>query len=82
VKSSLAILEEIRLQTRIKEDLKALRAWFATVQRIIDENGIPPEDTYNFDETVFAMGLISTQKVVTRAEICGRPRLLQSGNRE
>jgi hypothetical protein len=28
------------------------------------------------------MGLVSTQKVVTRAEICGRPRLLQSGNRE
>ncbi|OOQ88033.1 hypothetical protein PEBR_14665 [Penicillium brasilianum] len=48
----------------------------------VDENGIQPEDIYNFDETGFAMGLISTQKVVTRAGICGRPRLLQSGNRE
>ncbi|CEO58510.1 hypothetical protein PMG11_03229 [Penicillium brasilianum] len=66
----------------LNEDPKALRAWFATVQRIIDENGIQPEDIYNFDETGFAMGLVSTQKVVTRAEICGRPRLLQSGNRE
>ena len=28
------------------------------------------------------MGLISTQKVVTRAEYYGRRRLLQSGNRE
>jgi hypothetical protein len=36
----------------------------------------------NFDETGFAMGLISTQKVITRAEICRRGRLLQSGNRE
>jgi hypothetical protein len=50
----------------LDEDPKVLRAWFATVQRIIDENGIQPEDIYNFDETGFAMGLISTQKVVTR----------------
>jgi hypothetical protein len=60
----------------LNEDPKALRAWFATVQRIVDENGIQPEDIYNFDETGFAMGLVSTQKVVTRAEICSRPRLL------
>jgi hypothetical protein len=67
---------------KLNEDPKSPRAWFATVQRIINENGIQPEDIYNFDETRFAMGLISTQKVVTRAEICGRRRLLQSGNRE
>jgi hypothetical protein len=66
----------------LNEDPKALRAWFATVQRIIDENGIQPEDIYNFNKTGFAIGLISTQKVITRAEICGRPRLLQLGNRE
>ena len=33
------------------EDPKALRAWFTTVQRTIDENGIQAEDIYNFDET-------------------------------
>jgi hypothetical protein len=26
---------------------------------VIDENGIQPEDIYTFDETRFAMGLIS-----------------------
>jgi hypothetical protein len=69
-------------QRALNEDPKALRAWFATVQRVIDENGIQPEDIYNFDETGFAIGLISSQKVVTRAEYYGRRRLLQPGNRE
>jgi hypothetical protein len=63
-------------------DPKSLREWFTTVQRVIDENGIQAEDIYNFDETGFAMGLISTQKVVTRAEYCGRRSILQPGNRE
>ena len=40
------------------------------------------EDIYNFDETGFAMGLIATAKVVTRAEFYGRRSLLQPGNRE
>ena len=46
------------------------------------EKGILQEDIYNFDETGFAMGLIATTKVVTRAEIYGRPSLLQPGNCE
>jgi hypothetical protein len=69
-------------QRALNEDPNTLRAWFTTVQRVIDENGIQPEDIYNFDETGFAMGLISSQKVVTRAEFYGRRRLLQPGNRE
>jgi hypothetical protein len=56
--------------------------WFELVRRTIDENGIQPEDIYNFDETGFAMGLISTAKVVTRAEYYGRRSVLQPGNRE
>ncbi|OOQ84502.1 hypothetical protein PEBR_29779 [Penicillium brasilianum] len=69
-------------QRALNEDPKSIRQWFTTVQRTIDEKGIQPEDIYNFDETGFAMGLISSQKVVTRAEYYGRPRLLQPGNRE
>jgi hypothetical protein len=69
-------------QRALNEDPKSLRQWFATVQQIIDEKGIQPEDIYNFGETGFAMGLISTQKVVTRAEYYGRRSILQSGNRE
>jgi hypothetical protein len=69
-------------QRALNEDPKSLRAWFATVQREIDKNGIQPEDIYNFDETGFAMSLISAQKVVTRAEYYGRRSILQPGNRE
>ena len=46
------------------------------------EHGILRDDIYNFDETGFAMGLIATAKVVTRAEYYGRRSLLQPGNRE
>lgn len=46
-------------QRALNEDPKSLREWFITVQRIIDENGTQVEDIYNFDETGFAMGLIS-----------------------
>ena len=69
-------------QRALNEDPKALRDWFTTVQNIIDENGIQPEDIYNFDETGFAMGLIATARVVTRAEYYGRRAVLQAGNRE
>ncbi|KAJ5261124.1 hypothetical protein N7478_009036 [Penicillium angulare] len=69
-------------QRALNEDPKSLREWFATVQRAIDDNGIQMEDIYNFDETGFAMGLISTQKVVTRAGYYGRRAILQPGNRE
>jgi hypothetical protein len=63
-------------QRTLNKDPKSLRAWFATVQRVVNKNGIQPEDIYNFDETSFAMGLISTQKVVTRAEYYGRRSIL------
>ena len=69
-------------QRTLNEDPQSLRAWFATVQRDIDGNGIQLEEIYNFEETGFAIGLISTQELVTRAEYYGRRRLLQSGSRE
>ena len=40
------------------------------------------EDIYNFDETGFAIGLISTQKVVTRAKYYSCRSILQPGNCE
>ena len=40
------------------------------------------QDIYNFNETGFQMGVISTVKVVTRAGTQGRPTLTQPGTRE
>ena len=64
------------------EDPRVIQPWFDLVRRTIDENGIQPEDIYNFDETGFAMGLIATAKVITRAGYYGRRSVLQPGNRE
>lgn len=64
------------------EDPKVIREWFDCVQHTILQYGIDPDDIYNFDETGFAMGLIATAKVITRAEYYGRRSLLQPGNRE
>jgi len=46
------------------------------------QHGVALEDIYNFDETGYAMGLIATAKVISRAEMTGRPFLVQPGNRE
>ena len=64
------------------EDPKVIGEWFDLVQKTILQFGIDPDDVYNFDETGFAMGLISTAKVITRSEYYGRRSLLQPGNRE
>jgi hypothetical protein len=56
--------------------------WFEDLKALHKDNGIHDDDIYNFDETGFAMGLISTAKVVTRSEILGKPKLLQPGQRE
>ena len=39
-------------------------------------------DIYNFDETGFMMGVISTAMVVTSSERSGRAKAKQLGNRE
>jgi DDE superfamily endonuclease/Tc5 transposase DNA-binding domain/helix-turn-helix, Psq domain len=64
------------------KDPKIIQGWFNLVQTTILENGIDPDDIYNFDETGFAIGLIATAKVIIRSEYYGRRSLLQSGNRE
>jgi hypothetical protein len=40
------------------------------------------EDIYNFDETGFQIGVISTAKVITRAERSRRHVSVQPGNRK
>jgi hypothetical protein len=40
------------------------------------------DDTWNFDETGFQMGVIATAKVVTGTDRAGRLSTIQPGNRE
>ena len=61
------------------EDPKTIQQWFDTVQQTIIQYGIHPDDIYNYDETGFAMGIISSTRVVTRAEYYRKAKLLQAG---
>ena len=67
------------------EDLEVINQWFEQIQATITQYGIAPEDIYNFDESGFQMGVISTAKVVTqrrsRTKRSGRPKVQQPGNR-
>jgi hypothetical protein len=64
------------------EDPAIISKWFTLVQSIIIKYGILEEDIYNFDETGFMMGIISTTMVVTSSEKQGKAKLSQPGNRE
>jgi len=50
------------------EDPEVIRAWFRLVQNTKAKYGILDEDIYNFDETGFQIGVISTAKVITATE--------------
>lgn len=64
------------------EDPAVIQPWFALVQSMKAKYGISDEDTYNFDESGFLMGKISSQLVVTGSEKPGKQKKLQPGDRE
>jgi hypothetical protein len=56
------------------EDPVIIWDWFRLVENMKAKYGIQDEDIYNFDETGFMMGVISTGAVVTGSERRGRPK--------
>jgi hypothetical protein len=75
------------------EDPDILGKWFQLLQSTISKYGIVTEDIYNFDETGFQMGDISTTKALTQTQPSrskqprgsgrvksGRPPVSQPGN--
>jgi hypothetical protein len=64
------------------EDPETIRGWFYLVENMKAKHGILDEDTFNFDESGFMMGMISTGAVVTGSDRRGRPKTIQQGNRE
>lgn len=69
-------------QRALCEDPELIGAWFQLVQNMRAKYGIQDCDFYNFDETGFMMGVISSALVVTRANRRGRGKAVQPGNRE
>lgn len=70
---------------RVKnEDPRVIKPWFDLFQATRQKYGITEYDIYNFDETGFAMGLITgsrSSKVVTSSESVGRATMTQPGSR-
>jgi hypothetical protein len=64
------------------EDLAVIQPWFTLVQSMKAKYGIVDEDTWNFDESGFMIGKISSQLVVTGSEKPGKQKKLQPGDRE
>jgi hypothetical protein len=64
------------------EDPKVIREWFALVHNIKVKYGILDDDSYNFDETGFMMGIIIASMVVTTSDGRSRAKQAQPGNRE
>ena len=69
-------------QRALCEDPAIINAWFQLVANMRTKYGVQDCDFYNFDETGFAIGVISSDMVVTRADRRGRGKQLQPGNRE
>jgi len=64
------------------EDPKVIREWFALVYNVKVKYGILDDDSYNFDETGFMMGIIIATMVVTTSDGRSRVKQAQPGNRE
>ena len=64
------------------EDPAVIQPWFSLVQSMKAKYGIVDEDMYNFDESGFLMGKISSQLVVTGSRKPGKRKKLQPGDRE
>ena len=69
-------------QRALNEDPEIIRAWFRLVHNMKAKYGILDEDTYNFDEAGFQMGVIGTRMVITSTERYQTPKTLQPGNTE
>src|SRR4051812_25355683 len=54
------------------EDPEVIREWFTLVHNTKARYGILDDNIYNFDETGFAMGLITTGMVITTSDSYGK----------
>ena len=64
------------------EDPEVICGWFKLVQNTIAKYGINDADIYNFDETGFMMGVISTAMVITSLDRRAKAKTVQPGNQE
>ena len=59
-------------QRALYEDPTVISDWFALLHNIMAKYRVQPEDLYNFDETGFMIGQITSSIVVTRSDRRGK----------
>jgi hypothetical protein len=69
-------------QRALNEDPEIIKDWFRLVANTKSKYGILDEDTYNFDEAGFQMGVIGSRMVITGSERRQAPKSIQPGNTE
>ncbi|OQD74715.1 hypothetical protein PENANT_c169G06617 [Penicillium antarcticum] len=79
---STCLSRKYNYERALSEDPRVILPWFKLVEHTIKKYGITSDDINNFDESGFAMGVNSTQRIITSAEYHGRRGVLQPGNRE
>ncbi|KJZ71080.1 hypothetical protein HIM_09499 [Hirsutella minnesotensis 3608] len=73
--------KKLQAERQASEDLTRVHQYFETLQQVVQENGIPPEDIWNMDETGFRIGVGKDQLIVTkraRAHYFGIPENRES----
>jgi hypothetical protein len=63
-----------------QEDPEMIGTWIKLIEGTKAKYGVYNDDVHNFDKTGFWMGDIDSIKVVTGAERCTCPGLVQPGN--
>ena len=69
-------------QRALNEDPEVIKGWFRLITDTKAKYGILDEDTYNFDEAGFQMGVIGSRMVITGSERRQAPKSIQPGNTE
>jgi hypothetical protein len=64
------------------EDPEIICAWFDLFRNVVAKHGILESDIWNFDETGFLMGQISSTLVITSSDGRTKAKKIQPGNRE
>ncbi|OWT42926.1 transposase [Pochonia chlamydosporia 170] len=63
---NLALQRKLNSDRQASENLERVNEYFFKLHEVIQTNGIPPEDTWNMDETGFRIGIGRDQLVVTK----------------
>jgi hypothetical protein len=64
------------------EDPEVIRAWFDLFRNMVVKHGIIKSDIWNFDETGFLIGQITSTLVITSSDSRAKAKKIQPDNRE